>query len=120
MYCRHCLLSFFKLTANVFGLCVRAGFGAQNCQPALKLNRSTKLQICTSPRLTPNPCYRFVLLFCRVVVCSCCSVLVRWLGGSFAKLGFSVGLCGFANVPPKALAILLKCIFLQGCLFLEN
>jgi len=32
------------------------------------------------------------------------SVLVRWLGGSFVKLGFSVGLCGFANVPPKALA----------------
>jgi len=31
--------------------------------------------------------------------------LVRWLGGSFAKLGFSVGLCGFANVPPNALAI---------------
>jgi len=27
---------------------------------------------------------------------------VRWLGGSFAKLGFSVGLCGFANVPPNA------------------
>jgi len=26
---------------------------------------------------------------------------VRWLGGSFAKLGFSVGWCGFANVPPK-------------------
>jgi hypothetical protein len=32
------------------------------------------------------------------------SFLVRWLGGSFAKLGFSVGLCGFANVPPNALA----------------
>jgi hypothetical protein len=29
---------------------------------------------------------------------------VRWLGGSFAKLGFSVGLCGLANVPPFALA----------------
>jgi len=27
------------------------------------------------------------------------------LGGSFAKLGFSVGLCGFANVPPNALAL---------------
>jgi len=27
---------------------------------------------------------------------------VRGLGGSFAKLGFSVGLCGFANVPPNA------------------
>jgi len=33
-------------------------------------------------------------------------VFVRWLGGSFAKLGFSVGLCGFANVPPNALAFL--------------
>jgi hypothetical protein len=32
------------------------------------------------------------------------SVLVRWLGGSFAKLGFSLGLFGFANVPPKAWA----------------
>jgi len=28
---------------------------------------------------------------------------VRWLGGSFAKLGFNVGLCGFANVPPNGL-----------------
>ena len=46
-----------KVAANVFGLCVRAGFGAQNCQPALNLNRSTKLQVCTSPRLTQNPCY---------------------------------------------------------------
>jgi len=25
---------------------------------------------------------------------------VRWFGSSFAKLGLSVGLCGFANVPP--------------------
>jgi len=32
------------------------------------------------------------------------SVWVRWLGGSFAKFAFSVGLCGFANVPPNALA----------------
>jgi len=31
--------------------------------------------------------------------------VVRWLGGSFAKLGFSVGLCGFANVPPNALLL---------------
>lgn len=30
---------------------------------------------------------------------------MRWLGGSFAKLAFSVGLCGFANVPPNALVI---------------
>jgi hypothetical protein len=30
--------------------------------------------------------------------------LVRWLGGSFAKLGFGLCLCGFANVPPNALA----------------
>ena len=40
-----------SMTNNGFGLCVRAGFGAQNCQPALNLNRSTKLQVCTSPHL---------------------------------------------------------------------
>ena len=45
------------ISANVLGLCVRAGFGAQNCLPALHLIRSTKLQVCTSPRLTQNPCY---------------------------------------------------------------
>lgn len=48
--------SFVTMTANVFGLCVRAGFGAQNCQPTLNLNRSKKLQVYTSPRLTQNPC----------------------------------------------------------------
>ncbi|MCS6935914.1 MAG: hypothetical protein NZM35_12320, partial [Chitinophagales bacterium] len=42
-------------------------------------------------------------LFCRIVFVHCSSVLVRLLGSSFAKLGFSVGLCGFANVSPKAL-----------------
>jgi len=26
-------------------------------------------------------------------------------GGSFAKLGFRVGLCGFANVPPMRLSV---------------
>ncbi len=49
---------FFTMNGNVFGLCVRAGFEAQNCQPALHLNRSKKLQVCTSPRLTQNPCYK--------------------------------------------------------------
>jgi len=34
-----------------------------------------------------------------------CRVGVRWLGSSFAKLGFSVCLCGFANVPPNALLL---------------
>jgi len=33
------------------------------------------------------------------------SVLVRWLGGSIAIFGFSVGLCEIANVPPFALAL---------------
>jgi hypothetical protein len=38
----------------------------------------------------------FVVIFCWFIV--------RWLGGSFAKLGLWVGLSGFANVPPKAWA----------------
>jgi len=46
------------ITANVLALGAVAGFGAQNCQPALNLTSSTKLQVCTSPRLTQNPCYK--------------------------------------------------------------
>jgi len=62
-FCRSFLLgSFFRLAGNGFGLCVRADFEALNCLPALNLNRSTKSQVCTSPRLTQNPCYRQVLL----------------------------------------------------------
>jgi hypothetical protein len=44
--------------------------------------------------------------FCRLFCCHFFSVFVeRWLGGSFAKLGFWVGLSDFANVPPNALAV---------------
>ena len=49
------------MTANGFGLGVWAGFGVQNCPPAIHLNRSTKLQVCKAPRLTQNPCYRLCL-----------------------------------------------------------
>jgi hypothetical protein len=47
-----------------------------------------------------------VLPFFSVVLLSAyfTPVLVLWLGGSFAKLGFGLCLCGFANVPPNALA----------------
>jgi len=51
-----------NIAGNVLGLCVRAGFGAQNCQPALNLNRSTTLEVCTSARLTQNPCYAVVFI----------------------------------------------------------
>jgi hypothetical protein len=46
------------------------------------------------------PFFHFVLYISHLVSI----FVVRWLGGSFAKLGFSLGLCGFANVPPNALA----------------
>jgi hypothetical protein len=48
-------------------------------------------------RQTPVVC---CLLF-YLSVCQSFSVgfIVRWLGGSFAKLGLCVGLSGFANVP---------------------
>ncbi|PZX58217.1 hypothetical protein LV84_01421 [Algoriphagus ratkowskyi] len=41
------ILFLFQLVFNGFGLCVRAGFDAQDCQPALNLNRSTKLRVST-------------------------------------------------------------------------
>jgi len=46
------------------------------------------------------PFFHFILSISHLVSI----FVVRWLGGSFAKLGFSLGLCGFANVPPNALA----------------
>ena len=47
---------------NVLALGAVADFGAQNCQPALNLNRSTTLEVCTSARLTQNPCYAVVFI----------------------------------------------------------
>jgi hypothetical protein len=51
----------------------------------------------------------------------CCpfftAVLVRWLGGSFAKLGFSVGLCGFANVPANEMAYSFDVVNYKICTF---
>ena len=66
--CRLCRS--FRVTANVPTLGVRAGFrrtklSTNHKSPIEKLN----LNVSTSPRMTPNVCYRFVLLFCRVVVC---------------------------------------------------
>jgi len=45
------------------------------------------------------------------------AVLVRWLGGSFAKLGFSVGLCGFANVPANEMAYSFDVVNYKICTF---
>jgi hypothetical protein len=66
-------------------------------------NRSTNAEFTTpapiafKPLLCPSAFFRLSILFIF------CRVVVRWLGGSFAKLGFSLGLCGFANVQPNAL-----------------
>ncbi|MCG9880128.1 MAG: hypothetical protein MH472_05965 [Bacteroidia bacterium] len=50
-------------------------------------------------RVSTSPFFSVVVVHYHFV-----SVLMRWLGGSFAKFSFGVGLCDFANVPPKALA----------------
>jgi hypothetical protein len=50
------LATVLEVSHNVFSLCVRAGFGVQNCQPALMLNRITKLELTTSARMTQNEC----------------------------------------------------------------
>jgi len=55
-----------RIDDNGFGLSVWAGFRAQNCQPPPNLNRSTKLHVCTSPRLTQNPCSSETLRFTSV------------------------------------------------------
>src|SRR5690606_19002488 len=67
-----------ELRINVFGLCVRAGFGAQNCQLALHLSRSKKLQVCTSPRLTQNPCYRAFFFSLSIPVYYSCHFILSY------------------------------------------
>jgi len=42
---------------NVFGLWVRAGFGAQNCQLAMNLNRCTKLHLNIETPISIKSCY---------------------------------------------------------------
>jgi len=74
----------------------------------------------TEPPLLPNPCYRFVLLFCRVVVYPCCSVLVRWLGGSFAKLGFRVGLVRFCKCATKCVGYFSFICPILGTIVIKN
>ena len=41
---------------NVLELGEKADFEALNCQPALNLIRSTKLQLSTEPAFLPNAC----------------------------------------------------------------
>ena len=50
-------MSLFKMAHNVRGLCVRAGLEALSCQPAPMPNKSTKLELTTSARMTQNECY---------------------------------------------------------------
>ena len=82
------------LTGNGFGLCVRAGFGALHCQPALNLNKSTKLQVCTSARLTQNPCYRFGILFGRLIL-FVFQFSVNVQTYKFSVFNFTVSHCSF-------------------------
>jgi len=62
---------------------------AQNCHTEPSIANFAK------PLLALRPSFLF-WMFVVIWFLSWC-----FLGGSFAKFGFSVGLCGFANVPPN-------------------
>ena len=82
-----------------------AGFVARSFKYTTKVDERKKVQFTTEPAIEPNAnrglTFCFICLFVSHIVLF---FVVRWHGGSFAKLGFSVGLCGFANVPPIAWA----------------
>ena len=50
------LMVFYNITANVLSLCVRAGLEALSYQFAPMPNKSTKLELTTSARMTQNEC----------------------------------------------------------------
>jgi len=69
-------------------------FGALHCQPAQKFDRSTQLQLCTSPPIEATRCYHQCFLVCRVLsfyllLRFSLSFVVRW--GIF-KISFPCGL----------------------------
>ena len=95
---------------NVLGLCVRAGFEAQSFNLLLKFIRSTKLQVCTSARLTQNPCYAFaILIFCHNVrqICS----LFQCIHTAVCQLQSPLFLLEFVYRKPKQFRLL----YTQSC-----
>lgn len=62
---------FFYSDGKYPRLCVRAGIEAQNCNLLLRFNRSTNLLVCTSARLTQNPC-------CVQFYFSGMSIIILW------------------------------------------
>ncbi|MCK6641958.1 MAG: hypothetical protein L6Q81_17920, partial [Bacteroidia bacterium] len=62
--------------ANGLRVAAVGDFGALHCQPALNLNRSTKLQVYTSPPIEATRCYLlpFSLLFVQLCVSALCGL----------------------------------------------
>jgi hypothetical protein len=70
---------------------------------------NTDLRFTNLPAIAIYPLLQVGVLSVVFVHCHFVSVFVLWFGGSFAKLGFGLGLCGFENVPPNAWAMRLIC-----------
>jgi len=78
--------------------------GAWDLSHVKKLPACRPSSVTYSAQIGYTPCC--VLPFCFIGLSISFIVLVfvvRWLGGSFAIFGFSVGSCENANVPPIAL-----------------
>jgi len=60
-YCYFC----FKLPDNDLPVTTVGDLGALHCQPAQKFDRSTQLQVCTSPPIEAARCYHQNFLVCR-------------------------------------------------------
>ena len=89
---RYCQVarSSVTLAANVLRVAAVGDFGALNCHPALKFDRSTQLQFCTSTPIEATRCWQ--LAFLSTVSESPCPL------GFYVKLsvcifGLCVGLC---------------------------
>src|SRR5690554_6459431 len=98
------LMVLLQLPTTVSGF-AKAGFEAQNCQPALNLNRSTKPQVCTSPRLTQNPCYRLCFFLLRPLFCLCCRSVKHW------KINRISNKAKFVSLYMKFICFVYHCLF---------
>jgi hypothetical protein len=92
---------------KVSQLCVMADFLHKSSIEELHLNlpQNCHTKHCTRHYAKTLLCAALLFLL-PVFQSFIVSFYWRWLDGSFAKLGFSLVLCGFINVPQIALAIL--------------
>ena len=101
----HCLSALSRIGYNVLALGAVADLKVQNCQPALMPNKSTALDLTTSPAIEPNACYQlaiFCFCFSYYSIFLMFKRLVKTLNLSYEILGKFCLIASVISTPLKS------------------